>query len=68
MKDILLPIIIGILGISGLLYGVIENAEVKGYTDVHSCWGECYEEYVRVHGTAVEQLKRQQAEAAEDPF
>ena len=55
MKDILLPVIIGILGISGLLYGVIENAEVKGYTDVHSCWGECYEEYTAKYGTFSEQ-------------
>ena len=57
MKDILLPVIIGILGISGLLYGVIENAEVKGYTDVHSCWGECYEEYTAKYGTFSEQLE-----------
>ena len=47
---------------------IYPNLEYKGYPSTHNCTGECYEEYVRVHGTAVEQLKRQQAEAAEDPF
>ena len=51
MKDVFLPVIIGVLGISGLLYGVIETAEVKGYSNIKNCTGECYEEYVRVHGT-----------------
>ena len=45
---------------------IYPNLEYKGYPSTHNCTGECYEEYVRVHGTAVEQLKRQQAEAAED--
>ena len=31
---------------------------------VQGCYGECYEEYVRVHGTVVEQLKIQQLAAA----
>ena len=47
---------------------IYPNLEYKGYPSTHNCTGECYEEYVRVHGTAVEQLKRQQAEAAEDPY
>ena len=34
MKDVFLPVIIGVLGISGLLYGVIETAEVKGYSNI----------------------------------
>tara|TARA_B100000282_G_scaffold167569_1_gene121293 strand:- start:165 stop:599 length:435 start_codon:yes stop_codon:yes gene_type:complete len=56
MKDVFLPVIIGVLGISGLLYGVIETAEVKGYSNIKNCTGECYEEYVRVHGTLTEQM------------
>ena len=47
---------------------IYPNLEYKGYPSTHNCTGECYEEYVRVHGTVVEQLKRQQAEAAEDPL
>ena len=57
MKDVFLPVIIGVLGISGLLYGVIETAEVKGYTDVHGCYGECYEEYTKKYGTFAEQME-----------
>ena len=33
-----------------------------------SCYGECYEEYVKINGTVVEQLQAKQAQAAEDPF
>lgn len=44
------------------------NLEYKGYSAAHSCTGECYEEYVKVHGTVVEQLQARRAEAASDPF
>lgn len=44
------------------------DLEYTGYSSTHNCTGECYEEYVKVHGTVVEQLQRQQAAAAEDPF
>ena len=56
MKDILLPVIIGILGISGLLYGVIENAEVKDI-QMFTVVEECYEEYTAKYGTFSEQLE-----------
>ena len=36
MKDIFLPILIAIVGVSGLLYGAYQTADVKGYTDNHS--------------------------------
>ena len=39
MKDIFLPILIAIVGVSGLLYGAYQTADVKGYTDNHSCFG-----------------------------
>ena len=51
MKDIFLPILIAIVGVSGLLYGAYQTAYVKGYTDNHSCFGECYEEYTAKYGT-----------------
>ena len=57
MKDIFLPILIAIVGVSGLLYGAYQTADVKGYTDNHSCWGECYEEYTAKYGTFSEQLE-----------
>ena len=50
---------------SGFIY---PNLEYKGYPRNSSCTGECYAEYVRVHGTVVEQLQAQQAANAEDPF
>ena len=57
MKDIFLPILIAIVGVSGLLYGAYQTADVKGYTDNHGCWGECYEEYTAKYGTFSEQLE-----------
>ena len=47
---------------------IYPELEYKGYPSTHNCTGECYEEYVRVHGTVVEQLQAQQAANAEDPF
>ena len=47
---------------------IYPNLEVKGYSSNHSCYGECYEEYVRVHGTTVEILQAKQLAAAGDPF
>ena len=47
---------------------IYPQLEYKGYPSTHNCTGECYEEYVRVHGTVVEQLQAQQAANAEDPF
>ena len=62
-------VIFGCFIFAGFFSGVIyPNLEYKGYPSTHNCTGECYEEYVRVHGTVVEQLQKQQAAAAEDPF
>ena len=47
---------------------IYPNLEVKGYSSNHSCYGECYEEYVRVHGTTVEILQAKQLADAGDPF
>ena len=35
---------------------IYPELEYKGYSSTHSCTGECYEEYVRTHGSVVEQL------------
>lgn len=50
-------LLVGILGIGGILYTAIINADVSGYGDVHGCWGECYEEYTAKYGTFTEQLE-----------
>ena len=47
---------------------IYPELEYKGYPSTHSCTGECYEEYVRVNGTTVEQLRAKQALANLDEF
>ena len=47
---------------------IYPELEYKGYSGGHSCTGECYEEYVRTHGSVVEQLIAKREEAAGDPF
>ena len=39
---------------------IYPNLEYTGYQSAHTCTGECYEEYVRVHGTTVEILQAKQ--------
>ena len=46
---------------------IYPNLEYTGYQSAHTCTGECYEEYVRTHGSVVEQLQAKQL-AAGDPF
>ena len=50
---------------SGVIY---PNLEYKGYPSTSSCTGECYEEYVRVHGTVVEIEQRKKEIANADEF
>ena len=57
MKHAILTASIGIFGIVGIIYATVTNAEVKGYTDVHGCTGECYEKYTAKYGTFSEQLE-----------
>ena len=57
MKHSIAMLLVGVLGIGGILYTTIMNAEVSGYTDVHGCWGECYEEHIKKFGTFSEQLE-----------
>ena len=47
---------------------IYPNLEYTGYSSNSSCYGECYEEYVRVHGTLTEQIAKQAEVAAADPF
>ena len=68
MNDILGIMIAFVISFGGLLYWTYDNLEYKGYPRVSSCTGECYEEYVRTHGTVVEQLQAKQLADAGDPF
>jgi len=57
MKHSIAMLLVGVLGIGGILYTAIANADVSGYGDVHGCWGECYKEYTKKYGTFTEQLE-----------
>lgn len=50
------------------VFKIHPTLEYTGYSSNTSCYGECYEEYVRVNGTSVDILKAKQALAAGDPF
>ena len=73
-NDTQVQVIVGLLMIGfvltfgGLLYYTYDNLEYKGYPRISSCTGECYEEYVRKHGTAVEQLVAKQEAASLDEY
>tara|TARA_Y100001972_G_C7574577_1_gene288359 strand:- start:23 stop:460 length:438 start_codon:yes stop_codon:yes gene_type:complete len=56
MKTSLIAILGICLGTSAIIGLAYTNADVKGYSDVHGCWGECYEEYTKEFGTFSEQL------------
>lgn len=47
---------------------IYPQIEYKGYPSAHTCTGECYEQYVKEHGTVVEQLVAAKEAAAGDPF
>lgn len=52
----------------GIIRHTYANLEYKGYSSTHNCTGECYEEYVRINGTAVDIERAKQALAAGDEF
>ena len=56
MKTTLIAIFGVCLGSAAIISMAYANADVKGYGDVHGCWGECYEEYTEKYGTFSEQL------------
>ena len=52
----------------GLISWTHANLEYKGYERVQGCYGECYEEYVRINGKVVEIEQKKQEIANADPF
>jgi cytochrome c553 len=57
MKEIIFPILLGITGLLAIILFAYNSLSNKGYEDVHSCFGECYEAYTLEHGTFLEQLE-----------
>jgi len=47
---------------------IYPDLEYSGVGGGHSCYGECYEEYVKLNGTVVEILQAKQEAAMEDPY
>ena len=47
---------------------IYPDLEYKNYPRISSCTGECYEEYVRIHGTTVEIEQRKRELASADDF
>ena len=47
---------------------IYPDLEYKGYSSTHNCTGECYEEYVRINGTAVEIEQKKKEIASADEF
>ena len=67
----LLRVLFGTGIIAGFFATIIyPDLEYTGYgrSTGHSCYGECYEEYVKQNGTVVEILQAKQAAAMEDPY
>ena len=61
--------VLSIVGFMVLTISVTyQNLEYKGYSKGHSCYGDCYNEYVDTYGSVVEQLLEQQEAAAADEF
>ncbi len=56
MKEATIAFLVGRLGLFWILNLASANADVKGYGDVHGCWGECYEKHTEKYGTFSEQL------------
>ena len=61
-----------VVTITAFMIGTITFAysslDYKGYDSAHSCTGECYAEYVKIHGTPAEIEQRKKAAAEGDPF
>lgn len=47
---------------------IYPNLEYTGYSSNSSCYGDCYEEYVRVNGTTIDILRAKQELASTDEF
>jgi|TARA_R100000353_G_scaffold42661_1_gene33986 cytochrome c553 len=65
MKFYVISIVIVMFSLITYTY---QNLEYKGYERIHGCTGECYAEYVKIHGTPAQIEARKKAAAEGDPF
>ena len=65
MKFYILSIVVVMFSLITYTY---QNLEYKGYERIHGCTGECYAEYVKIHGTPAQIEARKKAAAEGDPF
>ena len=65
MKFYIITIVVVMFSLITYTY---QNLEYSGYERAHACYGECYEEYVKIHGTPAQIEQRKKAAAEGDPF
>ena len=65
MKGYIIAIVVFMFSLISYTYA---NLEYKGYERVQGCYGECYEEYVREHGSVVDIERAKKEAAASGPF
>ena len=68
MKELGMALLGAFCIIGFFAFVIYPDLEYTGGKSVSSCTGECYEEYVRIHGTPAEILQRQRELAANDDF
>ena len=61
-------IILIITFLASIMYYITTNLEYKGHSRVHGCYDECYTNYIKEHGSLLEQLKEKNEQAAADPY
>ena len=62
-------VLFGCMILYGFVYTMVwPNLEYTGYSRNSSCYGECYEEYVKLNGTVVEIEQKKKEIANADPF
>ena len=65
----LLVVLCGCLALFAFTATVIyPDLEVKGYSNIKSCYGECLKEYEKKYGTFREQMEAKRLANASDPY
>tara|TARA_B100001057_G_scaffold101361_1_gene98463 strand:- start:27 stop:473 length:447 start_codon:yes stop_codon:yes gene_type:complete len=61
--------LLGTFVILGFFYiKIYPELEYTGYSGNSTCYGECYEEYIRINGTLAEQMEKKREIANADEF
>lgn len=67
MNDLKFIILI-ITFLASIMYYITTNLEYKGYSRVQGCYDECYDNYIKEHGSLLEQLEEKNEQALADPY